>query len=219
MATKAEKSRVLDVIDGMQEEIVTAVSELVRIRSINPGYPGTDYEAEVGGETRANQYLAGHYRQLGVEVDLWEVEPKRANLAGVWRGTGGGKSLLFNGHIDTVPTGLPETWKSGDPLSGKVEGGRIYGRGSCDMKGPLVSQTMAIKAIRSVGLRLKGDLTLSATAGEENMDSATIGAGDLPKRGYRADAAVVSEPSAPPYPLAVGPVSPGLWWVSVTVEG
>ena len=219
MATKAEKRSVLDAIDGMQDEIVNAVSELVQIRSINPGYPGTDYQAEVGGETEANRYLARHYQQLGLKVDLWEVEPKRANLAGVWQGAGGGRSLLFNGHIDTVPTGLPEKWKSGHPLSGKVEGGRIYGRGSCDMKGPLVSQMMAVKAIQAVGLRLKGDLTLSATAGEENMDSATIGAGDLPKRGYRADAAVVSEPSAPPHPLAVVPVSPGLWWVSVTVEG
>ena len=59
MASNAEKRKVLDVIDGMQDEIVTAVSELVQIRSINPGYPGTDYEAEVGGETKANQYLAG----------------------------------------------------------------------------------------------------------------------------------------------------------------
>lgn len=219
MATTSQKRKVLETIDNMEHEIVQAVSKLVQIRSVNPGYPGTNYETELGGETEANKYLARHYESLDLPVDMWEIEANRANLAGVWKGTGGGKSLLFNGHIDTVPTGLPEKWTSGDPLSGKVNGGRIYGRGSCDMKGPLVSQMMAIKAIQKVGIKLKGDVTLTATAGEENMDSATIGAGDLPKRGYRADAAVVAEPSAPPHPLTVVPVSPGLWWVSVTVEG
>lgn len=62
-------------------------------------------------------------------------------------------------------------------------------------------------------------MLLESTVGEENMDSATIGAGATVKRGHKADAAIVSEPSAPPYPLAVVPVSPGLWWVSVSVEG
>lgn len=134
------------------------------------------------------------------------------------RGTGGGKSLILNGRIDTVPPGLCEHWKSGDPFSGKVDGARIYGRGSCNMKGPDVSQLMAVKALRQAGLRLKGDVILASTVGEENMDSARIGAGALVKRGCRADAAIVAEPSAPPHSLAVVPVSPGLWWVSVTVD-
>lgn len=219
MATLRQRSDVLTAIDSLKDEIVEAVSELVQVRSVNPGYPGADYEAEIGGETRANHYLADKYRELGLEPDLWEVAEKRANLAGVWRGAGEGQSLLFNGHIDTVPTGLHEHWKSGDPLSGKIENGRIYGRGSCDMKGPVVAQTMAVKALQKVGIHLNGDLILTSTVGEENMDSATIGAGDIVNHGYSADAAVVAEPSAPPEPLAVVPVSPGLWWVSVTVEG
>ncbi|HCP99190.1 MAG TPA: peptidase M20, partial [Candidatus Latescibacteria bacterium] len=66
---------------------------------------------------------------------------------------------------------------------------------------------------------LNGDVILESTVGEENMDSATIGAGATVKRGYTADAAIVSEPSAPPYPLAIVPVSSGLWWVGVTVTG
>ena len=150
---------------------------------------------------------------------MWEEAEQRANLVGVWEGAGGGRSLILNGHIDTVPPGLSENWKSGDPFSGKVENGRIYGRGSCDMKGPVVAQMMALRAIQEAELTPKGDVILESTVGEENMDSATIGAGATVKRGYKADAAVVAEPSAPPYPLAVVPVSPGLWWVSVTVEG
>ena len=219
MATSAQKKKALEIIDGMQDEIVETVSKLVQIRSVNPGYPGTNYEEELGGETEANKFLARIYQEMGLKVDLWEEAKGRANLAGVWKGSGGGKSLIHNGHIDTVPFGRIESWKSGDPLSGKVENGRIYGRGSCDMKGSVVAQALAIKALQQAGLRLAGDVTLSATAGEENMDSATIGAGSMVKRGHKADAAVVSEPSAPPHPLAVVPVSPGLWWVSVSVEG
>ena len=207
------------MIDSLKDEIVQVVSELVQVRSVNPGYPGADYEAEIGGETKANRYLADKYRELRLEPDMWEVAENRANLAGIWKGARDGKSLLFNGHIDTVPTGLAEHWKSGDQLSGKIENGRIYGRGPCDMKGPVVAQTVAVKALQKAGIRLKGDLILNATVGEENTDSTTIGAGDIVKHGYEADAAVVAEPSTPPHPLAVVPASPGLWWVSVTVEG
>ena len=219
METITQKAKVVEIIDSMKSEIVQTVSELVQIRSVNPGYPGVDYEREIGGETDANKYLRKSYEGMGLQVDMWEEAEKRANLVGVWKGAGGGKSLILNGHIDTVPPGLSENWKSGDPFSGKVENGRIYGRGSCDMKGPVVAQMMALKAIQKAGLALNGDVILESTVGEENMESATIGAGATVKRGYKADAAVVAEPSAPPHPLAVVPVSPGLWWVSVTVEG
>lgn len=219
MGTEALKQKVLGEIDRMQDQIVQTTSDLVKIRSVNPRYPGVDYDREIGGETKANEYLKQKYKQLELDVDTWEEADRRANLAGVWKGTGGGKSLIHNGHIDTVPTGLSEKWTSGDPCSGNVKDGRIYGRGSCDMKGPVVAQTMALAAIQKAGLRLKGDVILTSTVGEENMDGATLGAGSIVKRGYTADAAVVSEPSAPPHPLAVVPVSPGLWWVSLTVEG
>ena len=219
MASAEQKQTVTGIIDGMQDEIVQTVSELVQIRSVNPGYPGADYEAELGGETEANSYLLEKYKGLGLKEDMWEEAEGRANLVGVWKGEGGGKSLIHNGHIDTVPPGLSENWKSGEPFSGNVQDGRIYGRGSCDMKGPVVSQMMAISAIQRAGLRLQGDVILESTVGEENMDSATISAGATIKRGYTADAAIVSEPSAPPHPLAIVPASPGLWWVSVTVEG
>ena len=219
MATETQKQTVTKIIDEMEDEIVQTISELVRIRSVNPGYPGVDVEKELGGETDANNYLKPRYEKLGLEVDMWEEVPGRANLVGVWKGTGGGKSLIHNGHVDTVPPGLTENWKSGDPLSGKVQDGRIYGRGSCDMKGPVVSQTMAIAAIQRAGLQLKGNVILESTVGEENMESAEIGAGITVQRGYKADAAIVSEPSAPPHPLAVVPVSPGLLWAGVSVEG
>ena len=219
MIESAEKEKVLTTIDGIRNEIVDVTSTLVQIRSVNPGYPGANYEEELGGETEVCELLEKFYDKIGLETERWEVDKGRGNVAGVCKGTGGGKSLIHNGHVDTVPTGLVDAWKSGNPFSGKVTEGRIYGRGSCDMKGPVVAQMMGVWAIQRAGLRLAGDVTLTGTAGEENMDSARIGAGSLVKQGYQADAAIVSEPSAPPYPLAIVPVSPGLLWVSLTVQG
>lgn len=212
-----QKQRVLQQIDQMRDEIVETISTLVRIPSVNPKYPGQDYEAVVGGETRANEELAKHYAELGVELDMYEAEARRANLIGVWRGAGGGKSLAFNGHIDVVPVSDPDQWEFGDPFSGKVKDGRIYGRGSTDMKSGLVAQAKAAAAIQRSGLRLNGDLILQSVVGEEVMDH-LAGATAVARR-YKADGAIVSEPTAPPSPLCVVPVTPGLWWMSVTVSG
>ena len=210
--------KVFETIDGMQDEIVEKISEVVRIPSINPKYPGVVKEEVLGGETNANQVVAELYRTVGCEVDVWEAEARRANAVGVLKGAGGGQSLIFNGHIDTVPTGRPEDWRWSDPFSGKVDGGKIYGRGSCDMKGPVVSQAMAAQALQRLGIRLKGDLLLESVVGEEVMDH-EAGVTATVRRGYRADAAVVSEASAPVRPLAIVPISPGLLWMAVTCRG
>ena len=93
MASAAQKREVMTIIDSMESEIVQTVSELVQIRSVNPGYPGVDHDAELGGETEANNYLVQKYRELGLEEDMWEEAAGRANLVGVWKGAGGGKSL------------------------------------------------------------------------------------------------------------------------------
>jgi acetylornithine deacetylase len=211
-------NRVLERVDALQGELVETVSEAVQIESVNPKYPGQVYEDVVGGEGRVSKYLAAVYERLGCELDLFAVEPGRENAIGVLRGSGGGRSLIFNGHVDVVPPGDPANWKSGDPFSGRVDGDRIWGRGSTDMKGGVVAQAFAARAIHEAGLKLKGDLILEAVVGEEVMDhecgtTATI------KRGHTADAALVSEPSSPPEPLALVPVTPGLWWFSVTVRG
>ena len=87
MSIDKQKQQVLDVIDTMRDRIVRTVSDLVKIRSVNPGYPGVDYDQEIGGETKVNNYLAARYREMGLEVDLWEVEENRANLVAVWKGT------------------------------------------------------------------------------------------------------------------------------------
>ena len=210
-------NKVLQAVEDLSERIVSLTAELVRIPSINPRYPGTDYQKELGGETACNRKLAEVYRQMGCKIDFIEKEPGRANLVGILKGTGGGRSLIYLGHIDVVPVGQPTDWKFGDAFSGKVEDGKLYGRGSTDMKGGIVAQAMAIEVIQRLGIRLKGDMLLESVVGEETM-SHEVGVSAVCEK-YKADGAVVSEPTAPPVPLAVVPVTPGLLWMTVTCRG
>src|ERR1700729_195991 len=131
---------VTDAVDGLRAELIRRVSEVVRIESVNPKYPGQVYEDVVGGEGRVSAYMADVYREIGCEVELVSVETGRDKSVGVLRGIGGGRSLIFNGHVDVVPPGDPANWKSGSPFSGRVDGDRIWGRGSTDMKGGVMAQ-------------------------------------------------------------------------------
>ena len=210
--------RVTSRVNALRDELVDLISQAVRIPSVNPKYPGQVYAEVVGGEGDVSKLVAGVYRALGAEVDLWAVEPGRENAVGVIKGTGGGRSLIYNGHVDVVPPGDPAKWTSGDPFSGRIGPNRIWGRGSTDMKAGILAQAYAARALGECGVRLKGNLILEAVVGEEVMDH-ECGVTATVRRGYKADAAVVSEPSAPPSPLAVIPVSPGLLWFSVTVPG
>ena len=218
MPQQADTERVLGAVDELRNELIETVSEAVRIESVNPKYPGQVYEDVVGGEGQVSRFVSKVYENLGCEVDLFAVEEGRENCVGVWKGAGGGRALIYNGHVDVVPPGDPANWRSGSPWSGKVDDDRIWGRGSTDMKGGVLTQAFAAHAIRRAGFGLEGDLILEAVVGEEVMDH-ECGVTATVKRGYTADAAVVSEPSAPPHPLAVVPVTPGLFWFSVTVRG
>ena len=209
---------VLARVDALERELVEALSAAVRIESVNPKYPGQVYDDVVGGEGEVGAFVAEIYRSIGCEVDLFAVEPGRENAVGVLKGQGGGRSLIYNGHTDVVPPGDPANWTSGSPFSGKIDGDRVWGRGSTDMKSGILAQAFAARALVESGVKLQGDLILEAVVGEEVMDH-ECGVTATVKRGYTADAAVVSEPSSPPAPLAVVPASPGLWWFSVTAPG
>lgn len=209
---------VLAEIDAMEGEILDALSELVRIPSITPKYPGLDYDEHVGGESRCNQALSATFAAAGCEIDLWAEEPGRDNLVGVLRGAGGGRSLIMNGHVDTVPPGDPDTWRWGDPWSGRIEGGKLYGLGAVDMKAGLVAMGKAAEALKRAGVTLRGDLILESVVGEETMDH-EAGVSATVKRGYRADAAIVTEPSGFSSAPVLAPCSPGTFWVRITVPG
>jgi acetylornithine deacetylase/succinyl-diaminopimelate desuccinylase family protein len=210
--------RIIHAVDGLESELVDAVSEAIRIPSINPRYPGQDYDDVVGGEGDVARYLVRLYDEIGCEADLFGIEPGRENCVGVLRGRGGGRSLIYNGHIDVVPPGPAEGWTDGDPWSGRVRDGKIWGRGACDMKAGVVAQAFALRALRTADVALRGDVILEAVVGEEMMEH-ELGTTACIERGYRADAAVVSEASAPPVPLAITPVTPGVMSFAVSVEG
>lgn len=216
--TPSTVDRVLSEVEALRAGLVEAVGAAVRIPSVNPRYPGQVYADVVGGEGEVARFVASIYADIGCEVDVFAIEPGRENAVGVLRGAGGGRSLIFNGHVDVVPAGEYGAWTGGDPFSGRSDGERIWGRGSTDMKGGVLAQAFAAMALRNAGVRLRGDLLLEAVAGEEVMDH-EVGTTATVKRGYVADAAVVAEPSGPPYPLAVIPVTPGLLWFSLTVRG
>jgi acetylornithine deacetylase len=137
---------------------------------------------------------------------------------GVVKGTGGGKSLIFNGHIDTVPPGDAQDWDQADPYSGQISDGKLYGLGACDMKGGIVAQWAAVKALVDCDIGLKGDLILESVVGEETMDH-TAGTSATIKRGYRADGAIVSEPTGGSGGFGISPASPGLLFMKVTCPG
>ena len=130
---------------------------------------------------------------------------------GVWKGSGNGRSIILNGHIDVVPEGNLNDWEH-DPYSGVVRDGRLYGRGSTDMKGGTVSLLLAMEAIKMSGIKLKGDVIFQSVIEEESGGAGTLAA---VLRGYRADGAIIPEPSS----MKIFPKQQGSIWYRITVKG
>jgi acetylornithine deacetylase len=154
-------------------------ARLVSIDSVNPTLASTG-----GGEAAVANALAEWLEQAGLEVHVEEAAPGRPNVIGVAPGSGGGRSLLLNGHTDTVGLLEPD-----GGLGARVEGGRLYGRGAYDMKASLAA--IALAAVECAGLGLRGDVIVAAVADEE---AGSIGTEGLLRR-WSADAAIVAEPT------------------------
>jgi acetylornithine deacetylase len=175
--------------------------DLVRLNSINPSLtPGGAGEREIAG------YLLSAMQQLGLSVTQHEPAPDRISTVGMLRGSGGGKSLMLNGHIDTV--GVEQML---DPFSAEVRDGKLYGRGAYDMKGSIAAMLAAAKALRDAGVALRGDLLLAAVADEEY---ASLGTADIATR-YKPDAAIITEPTE----LQLAVAHKGFVWLEVIVTG
>lgn len=208
---------ILQAVERLSDDLVQALTEVVRIPSISPRYRGQRYEDHIGREGAVARVMADLYTRAGCEVDLFALEAGRENCVGTLRGGAGGRSLIFNGHVDVVPPGDLAAWRR-DPWSGEVTDGAVYGRGTADMKGGVVAQAFAAIALREAGLQLAGDLILEAVVGEEAGEH-PLGTTACIERGYRADAAIVSEASAPPARLGIVAATPGVLVFSVTIEG
>ncbi|MGH9500497.1 MAG: M20 family metallopeptidase [Terriglobales bacterium] len=138
-----------------EEEIIAMASDVINIPS------------PTGEELRMAEYMQSALQNVGLNVTWQEVEEGRANVVGRWTGSGGGKNLMFNGHMDTSNTGREEFLTGiGYKPGAVVKNGFIYGLGIYNMKGALVCYTHAVKALQRAGVKLKGDVIIAAVAGE-----------------------------------------------------
>jgi len=177
------------------------LADLIRINSVNPTLvPGGAGEAEI------SEYVARVLGDIGLDVRKLEPEPARISVLGTISGTGGGRSLMLNAHYDTVGVeGMDE------PFSAVIREGKIYGRGSFDMKGSLAAQIAAVKALRDAGIRPRGDVVIAAVADEEYGSLGTMSVVDA----IKTDAAIVTEPTAVQICLA----HKGYLWIEVEIKG
>ena len=136
---------------------------------------------------------------------------KRKNVIGQWLGKGNGKSLILNGHVDVVPTGSESLWDN-SPWSGKIKDGKLYGRGSCDMKAGLASGIFAIFVLQKLGFIPNSTIMVQSVVGEESGGCGTLA--NIVK-GYHADAAMILEPTS----LKICPIQSGALTFRLTIYG
>ena len=205
-------------IDALRDDVVELLQELVRVDSTTPTLPGVVREQVIGGETRVNELLEPRYRSAGLETHWVAEDHERRNLVGVRRGSGGGRSLILNAHVDTVAPVEPDGWLCGSPWNPELRDGRLYGLGSTDMKGSGVATWAVAQALAAEGVELAGELQLHSVIGEEMMEH-ELGTSAVVRAGFRADGAIVTEPSSFPCPLTVSTVAAGVWILRVVVAG
>jgi len=226
MTPLAVESAVDEFVTSHESELIELVRSLIR-------YDTTSVDLAPGSEHTTNEertlqaYVADYLTTLGAEVDQWEPDARefadhpmmppwhhwgeRPLTVGTLRGSGSGRSLIVNGHIDVVSAGDTARWTS-PPFAADVRDGRIYGRGSSDMKGGIGAALFAVRALRECGVELRGDLFFETVPDEETCAMGTIAA---IARGYRADAGLVPEPTK----LNLWVATRGLLHGTLSVEG
>lgn len=211
-------------IQEHREEIIGFLQEMIRVPSINPYFGGV----EPGGEAAVQDILARRLAAMGAQIERWEpnadeLSPyagragyypgrsfrSRPNQAATLKGSGGGRSLLLTGHVDVVPPGAGWTV---DPFGGVRRDGRIYGRGTVDMKGGIAAMVMAVEAVMRSGYRPAGDILVGTVVDEEAGGMGTL---DFAVHGYRADGAILTESTN----LCIAPLCRGILWGKLILKG
>jgi len=192
-----------DLLSRIREaEVVSLCRDLVRFKSVNP--PGDELEIA--------EYVAGVLREAGLIVEMVPHTRTRASVLARLEGGGDVPALFYTGHLDVVPVGAEE-WRH-DPFGGEVIEGRLWGRGSSDMKGGDAAMIAAARTLAAADLPLRGDLILAFTAGEEHD---MLGAAEIAARSDLApvQAVVVAEPSH----NGVYVAEKGVLWLKITTYG
>ena len=202
MSLSDQEQRICARVAEREQDLIELASALIGFDTTarNPGEPARQ-EAELQG------YLAERLARAGAEIDLFEPDADemagrplvppgldfsgRPQLIATMRGGGGGRSLVFNGHIDVVSPEPREQWAS-DPFVAEVRDGKLYGRGACDMKGGIAAMVLAAEVLAGLGVPLRGDLLVATNTDEE---SSGAGGSALVQHGIRADAGIVTEPT------------------------
>lgn len=214
--TDPNRQKILDKIDASREGAIAFLQKMVSIPSVT------------GDEAAIQAFVAEYMRGIGLDVDIWETDWEelkkhpgyrpvargyegRPNIVATLKGRGGGRSLLLNGHTDVIPVGNGEGW-SDNPWSASIKDGRIYGRGSCDMKSGVASHILAVQYLKELGLTPKGDVMINVVIDEEVSGHGTL---DTVIRGYKADAGISGETSD----LHVQPACIGRIWFEIEIQG
>jgi len=218
------KEKISNLVDSSQDEIFDFIQKLVN----TPSLPGK--------EQKAQELIAAKLNQLNLKVDkvqsVYEelrnhpafyndgfAAEERINIVGCWRAAENirhpigkkGHSLILNGHIDVVTPGQEDLWED-SPWSGKIKDGKLFGRGSVDMKSGLASGIFAIQVLQKLGFKPRNNILIESVVGEE---SGGIGTLTTLIKGYTADAAIIMEPTQ----LNLCPVQSGALTFRIKVSG
>lgn len=198
MKTEKElKARFKEELDKIS--VAELTSRLVQIPS---------YSFMENKEKEVAAYIYGLLQAEGIESEIVECYPGDYNVYARIPGSGRGKSLMLSGHIDTVPP-----YDMEDAFGGRIEDGKIYGRGTCDMKGPVASMIAAMIAFKRAGIVLEGDIVFAALADEEEEGRGVQYL--VEQNGPVCDGTIMGEPTD--MKIALG--HKGLEWIDVLVEG
>lgn len=220
-------STIAAAIDARSDRIVRTLCDLVAFPSVVKSDP-----REAGpGERDCQLYLQRRLEALGFVTDLWDPDGPalyakyegrpgankgrtfegRPNLGATLAGSGGGRSIMLTGHIDVVPPGARDHWLT-DPFRPVVEDGVIKGRGTVDMKGGVACMLMAIEILKEIGIPLRGDVVFTTVVDEEIGGMGSLAMVD---RGFKADAGIMTEPTA----NRIAPLCHGILWGRIVVDG
>lgn len=182
-----------------KDELIKLAQDLIRIPS---------HKDVLNREKEVAEYIYEFCKNNGLKVEYQDVDGLRKNVLVYLDGEGTGKTLMFNGHMDTVP---PYNMTI-DPFGAEIKDGFIWGRGASDMKGPIAAMLMAMLAIKRSNRAMKGNIIFTGVLGEEEQSEGTE---TLVKSNIKADGAIVGEPSN--YEYAIG--HRGLEWIEIKIKG
>jgi acetylornithine deacetylase len=221
------ESRVAAAVESRADRIAATLMDLINFPSIVQADP-----TKAGpGERDCQLYLQRRLEEIGFSTDLWDPDGPtlyekykggpaahkgrtfegRPNLGGRLAGKGGGRSVFLTGHIDVVPPGPPEHWRT-DPFKAVLSDSRVWGRGAVDMKGGVGCMLMAIETLKEIGVELAGDVVWGTVVDEE---IGGMGALAMADRGWRADVGIMTEPTA----NTIAPICHGILWARIVIDG